>query len=126
MSLMSSLNRPISLAVAAFSALLIAGGATSALAQSYPSRHIELVVSYPPGGTSDISARLLAAKWTEFLGQPVIVVNKPGASGAIGTKYVANAKPDGYTLNVATDTPMITIRMMQDTGYDLDSFTSWS
>jgi tripartite-type tricarboxylate transporter receptor subunit TctC len=105
------------------SALCAAGGATSALAESFPSRAIEIIVPFPPGGTSDISTRLLAAKWTEFLGQPVIVVNKPGAGSAIGAKYVADAKPDGYTLLSSTDSPMITVRMMQKTGYDLDSFT---
>ena len=96
---------------------------TGAAAEPFPSRRIELIVPFPPGGTSDISARLLATKWNEFLGQPVVVVNKPGAGSALGAKYVADAKPDGYTLLSATDSPMITVRMTQDTGYDLNSFT---
>lgn len=63
----------------------------------YPSRPIEVIVSWPPGSPIDLGIRFFADKWAEFLGQPVIVINKPGASGAIGAKYVAHAKPDGYT-----------------------------
>ena len=57
--------------------------------QRYPSRPIEVIVPFPPGGTSDLSGRFLADKWAEFLGQPVIVVNKPGAASALGAWFVA-------------------------------------
>jgi len=67
-------------------------------AQAYPSRPITLVVSFEPGGSTDISARAVAQELSIALGQPVIVDNKPGAGGRIGTKYAATAKADGYTL----------------------------
>ena len=67
-------------------------------AQAYPSRPITLVVSFEPGSSTDISARAVAQELSVALGQPVIVDNKPGAGGRIGTKYAASAKADGYTL----------------------------
>lgn len=93
-------------------------------AQTYPSRPIELVVPFPPGGTLDVSARFLGEKWSEQLGQPVVVVNRPGAGAALGARFVAAARPDGYTLLIASESPLITARLTQPTaGYDLDSFT---
>jgi len=66
--------------------------------QTYPSRSIRLIVPFPPGGSIDPVARLLAPKLTESWGQQVIVDNRPGANGAIGTEILAKAAPDGYTL----------------------------
>jgi tripartite-type tricarboxylate transporter receptor subunit TctC len=59
-------------------------------------------VPYPPGGTTDILARLTAARLTESMGQPFVVENRPGASGGIGSQAVAKSAPDGYTLVMAT------------------------
>ena len=67
-------------------------------AQDFPARPISIVVPAAPGGTVDINARPLAQVLTRLLGQSVIVVNRPGAGGAVGAAFVANAKPDGYTL----------------------------
>ena len=72
-----------------------------ACAQSFPDRPITLVVPNPPGGLVDTSARLLSEPLTRVIGQPVIVDNKPGASGNTAYQYVAKAKPDGYTLLIS-------------------------
>jgi len=83
-------------ALGAFSAF---GLPPAAVAQdSFPSRPITIVVPFPPGGGGDVQTRFLAQKMAEKLGQSVIVDNKPGAGTAIGAAFVANAKPDGYTL----------------------------
>ena len=79
--------------------------APAAFAQgNWPSKPITIIVSYPAGGDTDAMARLYAEKLTQRLGQPVIVDNKPGASGIIGSSYVAKAPADGYTLLMAPST----------------------
>src|SRR3982075_3376897 len=78
---------------------LLAGPAA---AQDFPSRTIRIVVAFPPGGPTDLVARLLADKLKASLGQNVIVENKPGANGAIGADYVAKGEPDGYLLFMTT------------------------
>ncbi len=75
--------------------------ATAALA-AYPERTVTIVVPFPPGGSSDITARTVAARLSETLGQTFLIENKPGANGGIGAAYVAKAKPDGYTLFVGS------------------------
>jgi tripartite-type tricarboxylate transporter receptor subunit TctC len=67
-------------------------------AADYPSRPIKWIVAYPPGGTTDVLARIMAQRLTEKMGQPVIVENKPGGGNNIGTEVVVNAAPDGYTM----------------------------
>jgi tripartite-type tricarboxylate transporter receptor subunit TctC len=83
-------------------ALAIAALPCAAMAQSYPSKPIKLIVPFPAGGATDILARALSQKLGEKLGQPVVVENRPGAGGTIGSDAAAKATPDGYTLLLAT------------------------
>src|SRR5437868_4704263 len=76
---------------------------SSVAAQTWPAHPIRMIVPYPAGGSGDIVARIIAQKMSDGLGQAVIVDNRSGASGAIGTEAVAKAPPDGYTLLLATD-----------------------
>jgi tripartite-type tricarboxylate transporter receptor subunit TctC len=76
-------------------ALCLAGGAT---AQTYPDKPVRFVIGFPPGGFSDIVARIVTQKLADRVGQPIIVDNRPGASGNIGAEIVARAAPDGHTL----------------------------
>jgi len=93
--------------VAATVALAIFMAASAASAQNYPSRPIRIVVPYPPGGGTDVVARTVAQKLTELLGQPVIVDNRAGANGIIGSDVVAKAPADGYTVLIAIATHAI-------------------
>ena len=76
--------------------------APAALAQDYPTRSVRIILPFPPGGGTDVFARVLAARLTEALGQSTIVDNRPGASGNIGAEITAKSPPDGYTLMVTT------------------------
>ncbi|MGB6756941.1 MAG: tripartite tricarboxylate transporter substrate binding protein [Xanthobacteraceae bacterium] len=87
--------------MSAFAALAL-GLAVNAHADDYPSRPVRLIVAFTPGGTTDITARLIADKMHETLGQVVAIENKPGANGAIAAQYVAQSDPDGYTLFFTT------------------------
>ena len=75
---------------------------TSAYAQSYPNKPITWVVPFTPGGITDSGARIIAKALSERIGQPVLVENRPGAGGVVGTEYVARSKPDGYTMVYGT------------------------
>jgi tripartite-type tricarboxylate transporter receptor subunit TctC len=84
---------------------LLLGSMPATEAQSYPNRPIKIVVPYPPGGPSDVAARLVATPMSVRLGQPVIIENLPGAGGRTGAKTVALANPDGYTLLLGGTNP---------------------
>ncbi len=88
--------------IALLSLAVLVGPAAASAQEKYPSRPIRLVVPFPPGATSDNVARIIATTLQDALGQPVIVENKPGAGGTIGTDAVAKSAPDGYTLLNAT------------------------
>jgi tripartite-type tricarboxylate transporter receptor subunit TctC len=87
-------------------ALVTAAIASGAFAQNYPSRPINYVVPFPPGGVTDNGARTIAKVLSEKIGQTVIVENKPGASGIVGAEYVSQAKPDGYTFMYTSSGPL--------------------
>jgi tripartite-type tricarboxylate transporter receptor subunit TctC len=89
------MKRLLQRALVATATLAFAG---LALAQAWPAKPIKIIVPYPPGGTSDILARALSPGITAALGQPVIVENKPGATGNVGADFVAKSPPDGYTV----------------------------
>jgi len=79
---------------------------SAALAQEYPTKPIRLIVGFPPGGSNDIIARYIAPKLSEALGAQVVVENRPGANATIATELVARAAPDGYTLTLASASPL--------------------
>jgi tripartite-type tricarboxylate transporter receptor subunit TctC len=108
-------------------ALVVALLASPALAQSYPSKAIRLVSPFPPGGSVDVVGRLLAARLSETLGQQMVVENRSGASGVIGTEVVMNSPPDGYVLLINT-IPFVTNQfLMPRAPYDpLRDFVSIS
>ena len=87
-------------------------------AAGYPSRPVTIVVGYPPGGATDIIARLVANKLSESLGQPVIVENKPGAGSNIATEQVVRAQPDGHTLLVETIANATNMTVYKNVKYD--------
>jgi tripartite-type tricarboxylate transporter receptor subunit TctC len=89
-----------------FSALCLLSSVSQAQT-AFPQKPIKLVVGFAAGGVSDVMARMLAPELQKALGQPVLVENKPGASGIIGAEYVAKSPPDGYTLYVAPNTHLI-------------------
>jgi tripartite-type tricarboxylate transporter receptor subunit TctC len=76
----------------------------AALGDTYPSRPLSMVVPFPPGGATDLTARPIAAALEPYLKQPVAIVNKPGAGGVVGMQFAAISKPDGYTMLCALST----------------------
>jgi tripartite-type tricarboxylate transporter receptor subunit TctC len=101
-----------------FALLLLAFAAASHAQTTFPTKPVRLVVAFPPGGSTDITARLLASKLADKWGQPVVVENKPGAGANIGTAQVAKAPADGHTLLLATTALSISPSVFAQTGYD--------
>src|SRR6266550_1993781 len=90
----------------ALGALLVTGP-TPSLAE-YPDHTIQIVVPYTPGGTVDLLARMIGPRLTAAWGQPVVILNRPGAGGSVGAEVVAKSAPDGYTLFISTNSPLTT------------------
>ena len=90
----------------------------AAHAQAWPAKPIRMVVPYPPGGPTDIVARVVGQKLSERLGQPIVVDNRPGAGGNIGADAVAKSAPDGYTMLVATTAHAINMTLFARPGYN--------
>lgn len=113
------LRRRTSLALAAGAALAALALPSGAMAQAYPSKPITLVVPFPPGGPTDMVARVLAQKLTEQMGQSVVVDNKPGANGNIGGVQVSKAAADGYTLLYNTSSITLSPALYKSMQYDV-------
>src|SRR5277367_4810140 len=97
----------------------LAGISIDAHAQTYPNRAITLVIPFAPGGSTSIVGRGIADKMSELLGEKVVVDNRPGAGGTVGTKAVAKSDPDGYTLVLGyTGTLAIGPSLYKNVGYD--------
>jgi len=94
-------NRTVNTVAAAIVAVALLAGA-DARAQAWPTKPIKVVIPFVAGGSSDIVARAIASKFQEFLGQPGVAENKPGANGAIAAEFVAKSEPDGYTVLVGS------------------------
>jgi tripartite-type tricarboxylate transporter receptor subunit TctC len=98
--------------------LVLACAASAATAQQYPARPVRMIVPFPAGGPADLVARLLSAKLAEAWGQPLVIENRGGAGGNIGTAAVARAAPDGYTLLLTTSGLMSNPSLYKNTGFD--------
>jgi tripartite-type tricarboxylate transporter receptor subunit TctC len=99
-------------------ALCLASCASAASAASWPSRPIHWIVPYPPGGGTDLVARVVAAQLEKSLDQPIVVDNRPGGSTVTGTAALASADPDGYTIGMVFDSLAINVALGVQTSYD--------
>ena len=101
-------------------ATVLLGCASVAQAQSFPSRPVHLIVSYPAGGSSDLMARIMAEKLSDLWKQPVIVENRPGAAGSIGMDYAARQAPDGYSFVIGNLGPALVNPIIQKVPYSME------
>ncbi len=103
-----------------FTGIVLALAATAVCAQSYPTRPVRVLVGFPPGGGTDIMARLLTPKLAEILGQQYVVENRPGATTNIASAMVASSAPDGYTLLFTTSALAINKSLYKNLTYDAE------
>src|SRR5438552_1042488 len=103
---------------AAVLGLAMALVACAASAQPYPSKPVKLIVTYPPGGSSDLMARILGQKLSDLWGQPVVVESKPGAAGSIGMEYTKQQPADGYTFVIGNLGPVTVNPLLTKVPYD--------
>lgn len=111
---MKNVKRAIALAIAAATAF----GCGLAQAQTYPSKLVRFIVTYPPGGSSDVMARIIGQKLTEYWGQTVLVESRPGADGSIGMEFAARQPADGYTLVLGNFGPVVAKPLLSKVSYD--------
>jgi tripartite-type tricarboxylate transporter receptor subunit TctC len=93
-------------------------GCGAAQAQQYPSKSVRFIVTYPPGGSSDVMARIIGKQLTEYWGQQVLVDSRPGADGAIGMEYAAKQPADGYTFLLGNFGPVVAKPLLDPVPYD--------
>src|SRR3954469_17718011 len=92
----------------------------SAFAQSFPSKPVRLIVTYPPGGSSDLMARVFGQKLSEVWGQQVLVESKPGAAGSIGMEFAARQPADGYSFVIGNIGPAAVNPLLSKVPYNMD------
>ena len=114
------MNRTLRFTVILSSALLSAGVACDALAQTYPTKMIRIVVPFPPGGATDVFARMMAQPLSENVRQQVLIENRSGGNAIIGTEVVAKASPDGYTLLFNAMGPIATPGLYKTLPFDVE------
>ena len=107
---------------AALALVCTAMWAMSAVAQDYPTRQINMVIPFPPGGNTDLMARALQPELAKALGQSVVAINKGGAGGTIGNIEVATSRADGYTIGLTPNNPLTAQPHVQKLPYGMDSF----
>ena len=102
------------------SGLIAALFSGAAVAQNYPNKPVKLIVTYPPGGSSDLMARVFGQKLSEVWGQQVLVESKPGAAGSIGMEYTARQPADGYTFVIGNIGPAAVNPLLSKLPYSMD------
>lgn len=113
------MKRLLGMSVRVLFVFLAAVMAAAVVAQdAYPTRPVHIIVAFPPGGVTDVVARLMASELQKEFGQPFVVENRPGAAGMIGAEYVAKAKPDGYTLFFIPSTHLVLPALRKEMPYD--------
>src|SRR3954465_12528233 len=93
-------------------------GGAHAQTHDYPNKLVKFIVTYPPGGSSDVMARIIGAKLTEYWGQVVLVDSRPGADGPIGMEYAAKQPADGYTFLLGNFGPVVAKPLLAKVSYD--------
>ncbi|NQW84577.1 MAG: hypothetical protein HQ450_11585 [Alcaligenaceae bacterium] len=112
-------NRVKSVWGAVLVSLCAAFNLSNVQAQTFPSKPLKIIVGYPPGGSTDVPARIVGQKLSEVLGQPVVIENKPGASGNIGAELAARAAPDGHTIFWVSIGTAVSASLFPNLGYSL-------
>ncbi|SDL69573.1 tripartite tricarboxylate transporter substrate binding protein [Sediminibacillus halophilus] len=102
--------------------VFLTGCNSNSSVDKYPDKSIQLVVAYSPGAATDTQARIIAKYAKKYLGQEMVIVNKPGGGGQVGWNYFSSVKPDGYILSAYNLPHIITQPMVGDTSYDLETF----
>src|SRR5688572_17500419 len=109
-------------AIVVFAAVAVLAGSAAqaqAPAQSYPTKFVKFVVTYPAGGSSDVMSRIIGQRLTELWGQQVVVESRPGAAGAVGMEYAARQAPDGYTFLLGNFGPVVANPLLTKVSYNV-------
>ena len=114
------MNIQVRLAACSMLATLLCLASGVLLAQAFPSKPVRLIVTYPPGGSSDLMARIIGQKLNEHWGQPVVIESKPGAAGSIGMEYAARQPADGYTFVIGNLQPASVNPLISKVPYSID------